>query len=393
MFRETERIFGQKVLRPLPSIAQDGEGWDDMAEWVSRDHSKGEIDRAGTTLRNWWGNLEIRRMQDMTEDERNKIGNAWGICSNWRSSHAMPLLSFRMGLTHRARKVQSESLIAQRVKRMPSILNKLVREPAMQLSQMQDLGGCRAIMADVESVYRVFDLYRGSSEQGLFDEEIANSLKCYDYIRNPKADGYRGIHVVGRYRPRFEKHDQWSGNRIEIQLRTQLQHTLATTVETVTTFTRKPLKFGGGPEMWRRFFALSGSAFALVEGTPLIPGTPQKSHEIVQELRALSKELRVKQRLKAWTRALKTLPRRNLKGAKWLLLILDVERNTIKVTGFSDRMKAAAANAAIEQSPRAKHLDAVLAWVPSAKTLRAAYPNYYADTRVFLASLESVLER
>src|SRR5262245_31811127 len=177
------------------------------------------------------------------------------IAENWRASHAMPLLTFRMGLTKRARRVAPEGLIAQRLKRMSSVLNKLTREPNMKLSQMQDLGGCRAIVSDVQAVDRLFDLYRRPHET-LFEPE--GSLKCYDYIRNPKADGYRGIHVVGRYRPRLEKNEAWNGHRIEIQLRTRLQHAFATAVETVTTFMRYPLKSGGGPEDWRRFFALTG---------------------------------------------------------------------------------------------------------------------------------------
>jgi hypothetical protein len=54
----------------------------------------------------------------------------------------MPLLTFRMGLTKRAKRVESEALIAQRLKRFSSVMNKLSREPTMKLSQMHDLGGC-----------------------------------------------------------------------------------------------------------------------------------------------------------------------------------------------------------------------------------------------------------
>ena len=78
----------------------------------------------------------------------------------------------------------------------------------MKLSQMQDLGGCRAILSDVESVYRLFDMYRGPLT--LF-EDADTRLKCYDYIRTPKPDGYRGIHIVGRYQARLEKNLPWNG--------------------------------------------------------------------------------------------------------------------------------------------------------------------------------------
>src|SRR5271166_4137199 len=131
---------------------------------------------------------------------------------------------------------------------------------------MQDLGGCRAIMASVNAVEQLYDLYHVGTGD-LFESE--GKLKCYDYIREPKSDGYRGIHVVGRYSARAQKNEAWNGHRIEIQLRSQLQHAFATAVETVTTFTRLPLKFGAGPVEWRRFFTLMGSAFAIREKTTI----------------------------------------------------------------------------------------------------------------------------
>lgn len=260
-------------------------------------------------------------------------------------------------------------------------MNKLIREPNMKLSQMQDLGGCRAIVSSVGMVDQLYGRYRESPN--LYGSE----LKCYDYIRNPKSDGYRGIHIVGRYNARALKNEPWNGQRIEIQLRSQLQHAFATAVETVTTFTRQPLKFGAGPNEWRRFFLLMGSAFAIREDTPLVEGTPPVESEMTRELRELTRSLKVRQRLRGWTNAIKQLPTQNTRDAKWLLLVLDVTANTISVTGYADRPKAADALAQIEQSSRSTGLDAVLVWVGSIRYLRRAYPNYYADTRAFLKAL------
>jgi len=273
-------------------------------------------------------------------------------------------------------------------------MDKLARERMMKLSQMQDLGGCRAILRDVKTVDRLYQLYRGP--QGVFElgqQDLFGSegvLKCYDYIRHPKPDGYRGIHVVGRYRARLAKNEPWNGHRIEIQLRSQLQHAWATAVETVTTFTRHRLKFGAGSEEWRRFFALMGSALALREGTSLIEGTPNAESELIMELRDYTKLLKVRQRLAGWARALRTLPRRNVTKFKWLLMVLNVTDTTIKVTGFSDRSEAANAINDIEQQKR-EDLDAVLVWVGSVRDLKVAYPNYYADTGAFISALNQAL--
>jgi hypothetical protein len=229
-------------------------------------------------------------------------------------------------------------------------------------------------------VIKVADLYR----QSLYDTE--SGLKCYDYISSPKPDGYRGFHIVGRYRARVEKNEPWNGQRIEIQLRTQLQHAFATAVETATTFTRSKLKFGGGTVKWRRFFALTSSAIAVREGYPIVPDTPVRVDDLVGELRALATELKVRPLLKGWTDALQTLPKRTMKKATWLLLVLDVDGKTIEVTGFTDRKKAAEQLAKIETS--GSRLDAVLVWVNSINKLKSAYPNYYADTAAFLNALE-----
>jgi hypothetical protein len=278
--------------------------------------------------------------------------------------------------------VEKNAIVAQRLKRFSSVMNKLEREPDMKLSQMQDLGGCRAILADVAAVYKLYSLYGGGTQ--LFDSE--GSFKYKDYILSPKDDGYRGIHVIGRYHARVETCQPWNGQRIEIQLRSRLQHAFATAVETVTTFTREPLKFGGGPVEWKRFFTLMGSALAIREGTTLVPGTPTDARELIEELRNKSVELNVDRRLRGWTAALHKFPARTLKGFRWLLLSLDLKANTFRATGYADRKKATEEIARLEQLKN-PDLDVVLVWVGSAKQLREAYPNYYADTREFLSAL------
>jgi Region found in RelA / SpoT proteins len=349
-----------------------------MAEWVKRDHSKGTIDRSGQILIPWWTDLNVHMDQ--------RLLDAYKVVENWRTCHGLPLNVVQAVLRGRAQRVQPKAIVAQRLKRFESIMNKLVREPTMKLSQMQDLGGCRAILSDVSAVRRLLERYRG--ERSLLSEET--SVKCNDYISDPKDDGYRGVHVVARYHPRQEKRGPWEGQRIEIQLRTNLQHAFATAVETVTTFTAEPLKFGAGSNEWRRFFSLMGSALAMREGTPRIAGTPDSQQQLIAELRHLSSELRVRQRLRTWANSIRTMRRKNIAGFKWLLLVLDTEKNTIQVTGFSDGKLASEALAKIEPSTR-KNLDAVLVWVNSIRQLRAAYPNYYADTGEFLNALTAAL--
>lgn len=115
------------------------------------------------------------------------------MVKNWRFCHALPLNVIQAGLRGRIRRMRlnEDVIVAQRLKRFPSIMNKLEREPNMELTQMQDLGGCRAILPDAASVRTLYGMYYGH-EPLLLEEN--SSIKPYDYITHPKSDGYRGIH-------------------------------------------------------------------------------------------------------------------------------------------------------------------------------------------------------
>jgi hypothetical protein len=56
---------------------------------------------------------------------------------NWRSSHSYPLNIFQAGLRTRAKQVDGRAVVAQRLKRFPSILAKLKRFPDMRLTSDQ----------------------------------------------------------------------------------------------------------------------------------------------------------------------------------------------------------------------------------------------------------------
>lgn len=354
-----------------------------MIDWVERRYGKGEIDRAGAALVPWWTNTG--------PVPREEIGPSYLIIDNWRTSHGYPLNAFQITLRKRARKIDPSVLVAQRLKRFASVMNKLAREPNMKLSQMQDLGGCRAILSDVAKVNALMSVYT-ETDRDLFGAK--GRFKCSDYITNPKKDGYRGIHIIGKFLARQQNRESWNGHRIEVQLRTRLQHAFATTVETVTTFTRLPLKSGGGSDDWKRFFRLMGSTLALREGTPFVADTPDDPAELLRELREYSRMLKVRQRLRGWSSAMKILPKQNTRKYKSLLLLLNIENNTMQVEGFDDPARAGQALARIEaQVVINNNLDAVLVNVSRVQDLRKAYPNYYADTREFISALDLALKQ
>lgn len=136
-----------------------------------------------------------------------------------------------------------------------------------------------------------------------------------------------------------------------------------------------------------------GSAIAIREGTEIVEGTPELTKDLTAELRDITKALKVRQRLRGWTKALTQLPKRNTNKARWLLLVLDVTANTIQATGYNDSKTAFLEYAQVEKSGLASQtFDAVLVSVASISDLKAGYPNYYADTVEFIGALDAALK-
>lgn len=111
------------------------------------------------------------------------------IINNWRSSHAFPLNAFHVTLRQRAQKIDAGCFTAQRLKRLPSIGLKIARFPDMRLTQMQDLGGCRAVVRTIGDVDKLIAAYeRATTKNPKARHEF---LHAKDYINTPKLDGYR----------------------------------------------------------------------------------------------------------------------------------------------------------------------------------------------------------
>jgi putative GTP pyrophosphokinase len=141
-----------------------------------------------------------------------------------RARHALPLQRVAVNLRYY---VQKHSLarpifVGQRLKRLPTIIDKLEREPKMHLSRMHDIGGCRAVVKDEAEARAVVTHLRrrwsGVTARG------ATIVREYDYIENPKpVSGYRALHLVVAK----------DSCLIEVQVRTGVQHAWAELIETV----------------------------------------------------------------------------------------------------------------------------------------------------------------
>ena len=256
---------------------------------------------------------------------------------------------------------------------------------------MQDIGGCRVIVRNIATVRQLVALYKRSAKR---NPDRAELVRENDYITHPKEDGYRCVHLVYRYRSSAKRHIHYNGLRIEIQLRSQLQHTWATAVETVGTFIGHALKSSRGPDDWRRFFALMSTYIAMKEKAPLIADTPQDSEELCQELRKYAEQLGAVRHLELYAAAVDA-PQRIGAGKKqhYFLLELDPSQRRIRITGydFDELAKANTDYLNVEREILKGGLrDAVLVSVKSFAALKRAYPNYFLDTHRFIQLVNEV---
>jgi len=353
----------------------------DMA-WVEPQFTVQEVNAAGKLL----VRTANAPVMEWKHEDVVGYGPAIDVVNNWRGSHAYPLNTFQINLRNTARRFDKQPLVAQRIKRLASISGKLVLQPSMKLSQMQDLGGCRAILSNVQAVRDVHVYY-------IADSAIKHDLVSIDdYIGSPKASGYRGIHLVYRYFSDKNK-KMYNGLKIEMQIRSRFQHAWATAVETVGMFSGQALKSSLGSEDWKRFFSLMGSVVALREGTAAVPGTPEDRKELIYELAHVAADLQVERRLEEYNRALHSITSGS-QNAYYYLLKLDPESRVLTITGYSQKQtdEASKAYAAAEQETKTTPgMDAVLVSVESVAALAKAYPNYFADTRLFLELFKQAL--
>jgi ppGpp synthetase/RelA/SpoT-type nucleotidyltranferase len=346
--------------------------------WTTPKYGRLHVNRAGKTLKT-------------ASSPSEKRDEALTVLNNWRSSHSSPLNIFQNRLRRVSKRIDPNSLVVQRLKRVPSIINKLKRAQTqtMDLSQMQDIGGCRSILSNIDNVNKLAQDY--IKNKGLKHRRVNQK----DYIQNPKSDGYRGIHLIYKYKS--DKKSVYDGLLIEIQIRTKIQHSWSTAVETVDLFTKQAIKSNEGKQEWKDFFKLVSSAFAIMENQSPIPDTPTAPEELHKEITKKVNTLRVFAKMKHWTKAIKFIaPDR--KKSHFFLLELDLksdgEKLQIKSYPKGDEPIATEHYLQSEKEQGTDfYKDIVLVGADSIEELKQAYPNYFIDTAGFLEYLKSYLNK
>lgn len=347
-------------------------------------NSKKGIDKAG----NYISKRARNKIQYSTEND----AAAFNAMHLWRMRHKGPLNSIRQQINKVLKQlgISKTVIVATRLKRSTSILNKLLRNESMELAQMQDIAGARVILKNkkqVDDFYRLFATVRKINP--LSSSYIIK--KEYDYVSQPKSDGYRSYHIVCAYQSKAQKSTA-SGLLVEVQIRTRYQHIWATAVEVMGLYQGIHLKSGEGDESILEFFRLCSAVISLLEKTPLHHDYAKMSEdEIKTRLVRLEKKTGILAALESFN-AIDNAVENNLSKANigkkigCYLFIFNKESNKLRVRPFlnSEFYKASELYKNYEEQIRmGAPLDVVLITTSDRKKLKKAYPNYFADTRVF----------
>lgn len=304
--------------------------------------------------------------------------------SDWRMTHLPVLREFVEEMTKYLNDNDVPfAFYSQRVKRMTSIIEKLRNNPTMGLGGLQDIGGARFVFDSIQELERC--------KQALENFTPANFtfVRTTDYIAVPKESGYRSIHYIYQYHSDNKDYD---GLKIELQIRTRLEHSWAMAVETASLISRTSLKANiEDGSVWRDFFRLVSAIFAQREQCRVADEFANYTHEDYcrKYVDCLNKHKLIDQ-LSALRVTVNSDDIYADAPNGYCLLSINFNEKTVQCKTYAseDESEASATFAKLEQNIDSN--EAVLfVSVAKMQEIYEAYPSYFLDTRTFLSELSA----
>jgi len=328
--------------------------------WIVPEYSTSRVAAAGR---------RIRKGVPTPED--------WEVLENWRRAHAYVLNTFQMRLRNARKQFAGDVQVAQRHKRLPTIVDKLRREPSMQLSTMHDIAGCRAICASVEDLFQFRNEFLRTRAKHIHTNAESGR---FDYVTHPKSSGYRGMHDVFETVLESDSGKRWNGLKVEVQFRTRVQHAWATAVETVDLLNGERAKFGEADPKLQRFFLLASELLSrtMEDRQGYLVDTPNR--DVAREFGALNRELGVVRRL---TEAVASNPRIE-KDRNTILIFHFQGEQRLEIRSFDSITPAQREYSELEKEFAGK-ADVVLVKAERVDDLRRSFQNYFTDAQEFVS--------
>jgi putative GTP pyrophosphokinase len=298
------------------------------------------------------------------------------VIEEWRAAHRAVLNTFQAILRERAR--AKDIAVAQRHKRKRTVFDKLFRLPSMKLSRMDDVAGCRVIFKNIKQLYE----FRQRFHKARFRHKLRNGedIDKYDYIKEPKETGYRGVHDVYEYDVNSEVGRPLTGLYVEIQYRTLVQHAWATAVEVIGFITESQPKFQRGDKRLEHAMALASEILARVHEGRTGPFPEKSERTLVAEFLKADREVRLLKMLKSLSASDKKV------SSKKNSILMFADGKPLEVRSYRDATDAL--RALFELENRFPERDMVLVRADTGDEVRLAFKNYFSDARDFVRLVE-----
>jgi len=200
------------------------------------------------------------------------------------------------------------------------------------------------------------------------------------------------------YRYKNNRNPDYDGLRLELQIRTKLQHTWATAVETMGTFLGQALKSRQGDQEWLDFFAITSSAFAYKEKQPPVPRYKNlSSEETFLTVAEDEANLGALDKMRGFSVAVNAIVKRRgkEKSGFYHLIILNSLQKTVQIKPYDRKSfnQAMKDYSQIEtEAAKGKKIEPVLVSAGPIDELRKAYPNFFLDMRDFVSIVNEIVK-
>ena len=319
---------------------------------------------------------KLREGIELTEEEKLEF-------DNFREAHNIIIKLFTIEL----KKVNfsKQHLTASRNKRIETIISKLCRPEKPKLDRIHDIAGTRIIFENIKSLEDYIDILE-NTELVNFKEKINEDKNRYNYIKNPKSDGYRSIHKVFYYSSNIpystlnEKRFNLENKKIELQLRTRLQHIWATTVEIYDIINKSNIKTGTHNKLETKeglFFKKCSLVFEGIESNDV-----EKIKININEIFRDKDLVEIYNRLKGIKNIKNIQLPKTLGSDEVFILITDLNKG--KTTFFTTDP--------IEKNDKGEYI-LLLLTLGDIKKLKNVYPNYFLNTNEFISILKKYKDK
>lgn len=338
---------------------------------------------------------KLREGIELTEEEKLEF-------DNFREAHNIIIKLFTIEL----KKVNfsKQHLTASRNKRIETIISKLCRPEKPKLDRIHDIAGTRIIFENIKSLEDYIDILE-NTELVNFKEKINEDKNQYNYIKNPKSDGYRSIHKVFYYSSNIpystlnEKRFNLENKKIELQLRTRLQHIWATTVEIYDIINKSNIKTGTHNKLETKeglFFKKCSLVFEGIESNDV-----EKIKININEIFRDKDLVEIYNRLKGIKNIKNIQLPKTLGSDEVFILITDLNKG--KTTFFTtdpieknDKQDTFLINASYrrleEKNTKGEYI-LLLLTLGDIKKLKNVYPNYFLNTNKFISILKKYKDK